>query len=398
MPLMLLPVLTRYLSPVEYGQVAMFQTLIAGLAAFTGLSVHAAANRKYFDDGLSRYELKCFIGTCIQVLLLSTTVVSIIILILIKEISLWIDLEKTFIILAIVTSASGFVINILLGQWQARKQAAKYGLMQISQNVINMILSILLVVYMLQGSSGRIYSQVLVSIGFMFLAFYILNRSDLLKLNQWNYAYFKEAIYFGLPLIPHIAGSFLIYSIDRFVINSKLGLAQAGIYMLAVQLSSALGMAFDAINNAYVPWLFEKLKLKNDSQNKKLVIYTYIYFSIVLFVVLIIAIIGPNFILLVAGEKYSQAGEIIGWLALGQAFSAMYFMVMNYIMYSKKTGYLSLATIASGIINVFLIFILIDIFGVKGAAIAFCLSMIIRFLLTWWGAQKSHPMPWFNFK
>ena len=51
-PFLLLPVLTRYLSPAEYGEVALFNVWVSLAGALCGLSVHAAANRKYFSDKL----------------------------------------------------------------------------------------------------------------------------------------------------------------------------------------------------------------------------------------------------------------------------------------------------------------------------------------------------------
>ena len=107
--------------------------------------------------------------------------------------------------------------------------------------------------------------------------------------------------------------------------------------------------------------------------------------------------IGPPLIVLIAGEKYEEAGKVIGWLALGQGFQGMYLMVTNYVFYSKRTGLLSVASISSGALNLVLLVVLVRIFGLEGAAIAFATSMGIRFLLTWWIANKRHPMPWFNF-
>ncbi|MEW0490716.1 oligosaccharide flippase family protein, partial [Escherichia coli] len=42
-PFILLPILTRNLTPYEYGQIAMFQTLVSGLASLTGLNTVGAA-------------------------------------------------------------------------------------------------------------------------------------------------------------------------------------------------------------------------------------------------------------------------------------------------------------------------------------------------------------------
>ena len=41
-PFFLMPVLTRYLTPVDYGIVAMFGVLLSFVASFTGLSIHGA--------------------------------------------------------------------------------------------------------------------------------------------------------------------------------------------------------------------------------------------------------------------------------------------------------------------------------------------------------------------
>lgn len=56
-PFLLLPILTRYLSVEEYGQIAMFQLLIGGLAGFVGLNTVGAAGRKFYDKNISKSEL-----------------------------------------------------------------------------------------------------------------------------------------------------------------------------------------------------------------------------------------------------------------------------------------------------------------------------------------------------
>jgi O-antigen/teichoic acid export membrane protein len=106
--------------------------------------------------------------------------------------------------------------------------------------------------------------------------------------------------------------------------------------------------------------------------------------------------LGPIAVRIVAGPAFSQAGSLVGWLALGQAFAGMYLMVTNYVFYSRRTGLLSLATISTGALNVFLLVVLVGRYGVKGAAWAFAIAMAVRFLLTWIVAQRRQPMPWFN--
>ncbi len=395
-PFLLLPVLTRYLSPAEYGGVAMFQTLLGALGAFVGLSVAGAAGRKYFDDNLGANDLKYFIAACLQVLIVSSVLVVSVIIVFKAQLAEWLGIKTQWIIWAVFVSAASVIIQLRLNQWQIRKEAHLYGVLQISQSAVNMSLSLLFVVFFLQGADGRIGAQVLTMGIFGAIALVLLKHGGLLSFLVWKPAYLKEALKFGIPLIPHVVGIFLLVTIDRFVINTELGLAEAGVYMVAVQLTYAMSIIFDSINKAYVPWLFERLKRNLCHEKVQIVRYTYAWFAIVLCLAGLAFLIGPSLVTLIAGPNYASAGEVIGWLALGQAFGGMYLMITNFTFYSKRTGFLSLATITSGLINVILLSMLVGVLGIKGAAIAFSISMAIRFLLTWWVAQRCHPMPWFR--
>ncbi|MDO8775999.1 MAG: oligosaccharide flippase family protein [Burkholderiaceae bacterium] len=396
-PFALLPILTRYLTPAEYGQVAIFQTLVAGLAAFVGLNVSGAANRKYYDSDFTNEELKYFIGNCFLILAVTTVIVFLVALVFKESLSQWLALDIRWLLFAVIVSSATFVISMRMGQWQVKKQAKKFGVFQVSQSLLNMLLSLLVVVYFLQGAAGRIGVLIAIPMVFAGIALLLLFKDGLLGF-AWRPVYLREILSFGVPLVPHAAGLFLLSSVDRFVINAELGLEQVGVYMVAVQLVSAMGLVFDAINNAYVPWLFERLKRDQAEEKKQIVKMTYVYCLALLGVAALGFIIGPTLLIWIAGEKYSAAAEVIGWLALGQAFNGMYLMVTNYIFYSKRTGFLSVATITSGLVNVGLLILLISLIGLKGAAIAFAISMALKFLLTWFVAQLRHPMPWFHFR
>lgn len=396
-PFILLPILTRYLAPSEYGEVAMFQTLLGALGAFTGSVFVGAAGRKYYDSNLNREELAEFIGSCIQLIVIFSTLVFIILFIFQNQFSEWLSLKPTYIMFAVITAACTAIVSVRLGQWQVQKLALKFGILQISQSLVNMLLSLLFVVVMLKGAEGRINAQIITASIFLCISLFLLNKDHLLKVFVWRKDYIQEALKFGVPLIPHIAGGFLLMTVDRFVINREIGLAEAGIYMVAIQLTGAISIVFDAINKAYVPWLFEKLKEDDYQQKVKIVKFTYAWFGLILIGACLAFYIGPYIVVFIAGEQYSKAGEVIGWLALGQGFQGMYLMVTNYIFYSKRTGMLSIASLSSGLVNIILLFVLIRLLGLEGASIAFAISMGIRFLLTWYIAHKRHPMPWFNF-
>jgi len=396
-PFALLPVLTRYLSPEQYGEVAMFQTLLGALTAFIGLSMHGATVRKFYDGNLGERDLQEFIAACLQILLVTSLATLAVVFIFNDQLSQSLGLESRWILLAVFTTPATVIAGIRLGQWQVRKNAKSYGAMQVTKSLFNVALSLLLVVVFLQGSGGRISAQVWAAGIFAIIALWLLKKDSLLRFFVWRPDFTLEALRFGVPLIPHVGGMFLLMTVDRFVINSELGLAQVGIYMVAVQFAMAASLVFDAINKAYVPWLFERLKRNDEREKREIVRFTYIWYLFILGGAGLTFLLGPWLVTFVAGEKYAKAGDIVGWLMLGQVFNGMYLMVTNYIFFSKRTGLLSIATMFSGVVNLVLLLILIRQFGLEGAAYAFCISMGLRFLLSWFVAQKRHPMPWFSF-
>jgi O-antigen/teichoic acid export membrane protein len=395
-PFALLPILTRYLTPAEYGQVAIFQTLLAGLGAFIGISAHGIAGVKYYDGQLSKLEQKYFVGNCFVVLAATTAFTLLLAVIFGQALSDWIALDAQWLLLSVFVTTAAFVATVRMGQWQVRKQAKNYGVFQVSQALINMLLSLVVVVYFLQGAAGRIWVLSITTLVYAVLALFLLYKDDLIGF-AWRPSYLREIFAFGLPLMPHTIGNFLLLSVDRFVINDQLGLVQVGIYIVAVQLASVIGMIIESLHNAYVPWLYERLKRNGYDEKKQIVRWTYAYCLALLGIVLLAFTIGPLLLKIIAGAKYSEASNIIGWLVLGQAFSGMYLMATAYIFYSKRTGLLSLSTMTSGLINVGLLMFLISFMGLMGAAVAFAISMAVKFLLTWRIANLRHPMPWFAF-
>jgi O-antigen/teichoic acid export membrane protein len=394
-PFVLLPILTRYMNPDQYGQVAMYQTLLAALATVTGISAHAAASVKYYDNDLTTEHLGHFIGASFQILMVSSVVIFALMFMARIPLGQWLGLPPSWLLWAVVASASNFIILLRLGQWQVRGEALKYGILQITQSAANAVLSLIMVVVLLRGAEGRIDAQNYIVLAFAFLSTCLLFRDRLVSWS-WRPGYIREALSFGIPLIPHTVGIFLLGSVDRMMINSRLGLAPTGIYMVGVQLTTTMGIVFSAINNAYVPWLFERLKRGDPAEKRQIVRWTYGYFVAALLLAGLAFVVGPWAVTLIAGEKYRAAGQVVGWLALGNAFGGMYLMVTNYIFYSKRTGLLSLVTICSGLFNIAMLYILIAWLGITGAAIAFALTAALRFSLTWLVAQRRHPMPWFD--
>lgn len=396
-PFGLLPILTRYMTPAQYGQVGIYQALLAALVAFIGLTGHGAAAVKYYDSATSPGELKCYIGNCLLVLTATMLLTLIVAVGFARQLSAWLGLDLRWLLLAVAAAGASFVVSMRMTQWQIRKLARRYGLFQVSQSLTNVSLSLLLVVPLLMGAPGRMLGMSLAPACFALVALVLLYRDRLLAY-AWRPQYVREIVAYGVPLIPHSVGYFFLSSVDRLVINARLGSSEVGIYLAAAQVASGLALVFDAINSAYVPWLFERLKRDEIAEKRQIVRWTYRYFLLLAVVAALAFQIGPLVLVVVAGAKYAAGAAIIGWLILGWVFHGMYLMVTNYVFFAKRTGLLSLSTITAGLCNVGLLLWLVPREGLRGAAFAFAISSAVKWGLTWMVAQQSYPMPWLSFR
>jgi len=165
---------------------------------------------------------------------------------------------------------------------------------------------------------------------------------------------------------------------------------------VAVQLGLILGMLADSFNKAFAPWLMEKLGDVNHEEQKKIVILTYIYFIIIIALAVFGAFVAPYVLPYIVGPQFQTVGSLIVFILLGNAFIGMYYMVTNYIFYSRRTGLLSMLTISVGLITVVLSWFLINAYGIRGAAIGFMVGQASLFLGAWVLSNYCVPMPWFK--
>ena len=392
-PFLLLPVLTRYLEPSEYGEVAMFQVWVALTGAICGFSVHGAAGRKYFDYDEPDKHMGEFVFACLILLVGSTTTLFLMVAPLSGWLSEQIGLPRIWILIGIPFAFSNFLIQLRLGQWQVRKQPQKFAVFQIARSLLDMALSLVLVVILTLGVAGRLSGYTAAVVIFGVVAVLLLYRDGLIK-KAWRPDLVREAAKFGVPLIPHVVGAFLLLTVDRAVIGAQLGLDAAGYYLVAAQIAMVMSLILDSINKAYVPWLYERLKRDNPKEKLFIVKLTYGYNVFLIGGAGLAFLVGEEVLVFIAGDKYAPSGELIAWLILAQAIRGMYYMVCSYIFYAKKTGVIAKITITSGLLNVLLLFIMIDAFGLIGAAWAMCISMVLQWLATWWSASLLVPMPW----
>jgi O-antigen/teichoic acid export membrane protein len=390
-PFLMLPVFTRYLSLEDYGIISMFTILSGFFMPFIGLSSSGILSREYFTNNKENFSE--YVGNIFFILLISLIPIVIIVYLFQPDIASLAKVPVNFIYMVLIFSFFSFLLNTFLIIIQNESKARLYGFFQIGQTVLNVSLSLAFVVLMGKGWEGRICAQIIAIMVFGILSFYFLVRSHRV-LFVFRKQYFFDSLKFGIPLIPHTLGAIVISMSDRFFIAKMVDIETTGLYALAFSIASIIGFIEHSFNLAFAPWLFEKLGLNSYSIKRKIVLFTYLYFFIILAFVFILTFSSPIIFDIFIDKKFEGSQVFVFWIALSFAFSGMYKMVTNYIFYVKKTYILAWVTFGSAGINIVLNYFLIKEYGAVGAAISSAIVSFFFFVFTWIISYNVYQMPW----
>lgn len=392
-PFLLLPFFTRWLTPTDYGKVAMFGLFAAFLSPVLGLSINGAIAQKYYDKGQGMYKNARLLWNGFLLVTLSTLICIIIVFLFQGYLVEYLSLSLPVLLLSVLSTFISIVFQCYLTMLQIRKKAWHYGLLQLFFVLLSAGLSLLLVGYFDFSWLGRVYASVIASFIVAVTSFiFILRRkwiyfeySNLDIRHLWDY---------GFPLIFHSIGGLLIALVDRLFISNMVSLKEAGLYTLAYSVCSVFGMVTSSFNQAFVPWLFKSLSREDKPTNIKIVKLSYLIMFLFLLIAIVGVLITPFILKYFVGKKFITSQIYFIWLLFGFSFGGMYYLVTNYIFYTAKTKYLAYTTLFSGLINVGLCYLLIKYNGAVGAAQSFAITNLILFLITWRVASKCYKMPW----
>lgn len=389
-PFLLLPVLTRVLTPAQYGTVAIFEAAVACLSVLIGMSVHGAVGVRYYRDDRSTFPE--YVGACLLILLASALVCVAVLIVAGAAVERVTGLGVPWSLTAALVALAQFVVNIRLVIWQSNDKPLRYGALQIAQTALNASVSLVLVLYLAWGAAGRMLGVAVAVAVCGVVAFVSMQVRGWIRW-RWSPDYVRDALAFGVPLIPHTLGTAAVAFADRFIITQRLGSEATGLYFAAVQLSMPLLMLGSAFNRAFVPWLFARL---SGGQNSAAVLVSYAAVAGMLLSGLLYGLILHFALPLVVGEQYLSAGSLALILVVGTSFQAAYYAVVNYIFYAKRTGYLAMITFAMGATYVIAAYLVAVRYGLRGMAILFAVLQCLTFLLVWLVAARVSPQPWFE--
>lgn len=239
----------------------------------------------------------------------------------------------------------------------------------LTANILSTAISVFAVYAVDRTAEVKIISQIIVSsFIYLWLFLYIIvcgykKRND--KINNENRVYWKYALSFNIPLIPHYLSQTILNQSDRIMISHFVSKSAAGIYTVAYSMGMLVQILQNSLFLTLSPWRYQKMEDKKYEDIDKASRYILIFFSIILG---IFVIIGPDIIVLFYPIDYQEAKYIIPPIGLASYFMFLYSFFGNIEFYFKKTKFTMISSTACAIINIWLNYIGINRFGYSACA------------------------------
>ena len=243
--------------------------------------------------------------------------------------------------------------------------------------ITQVCLTIILVVVFKVGALGVLLATFITSILFFFYVIFAFLRHQSLGIDK---IVAKEAYRYSLPLLPHTLANWSNSTIDKLLLNGIRSESDAGLYNLGSQYSSVATTMSIAVNNAYVPWFFDKA---NDIENNLPQIRKMsemITWS-VCFICMVMSLLSQEVLdLMISNPAYDGVWKVIPFLICGTIFGTIYFFYVN-VLFLRDTGYIFTITISTIVVNIALNILFIPRFGFIGCGLAFMATFFLKSVL-----------------
>lgn len=356
-----MPLFTRFMSTDEYAIYTLFITWQNFLLIFTSLSLHNAI----FNKAMVKYSKdKDGVVSSFYGLIILLTIGSFFFLVpFIDVVSVFMQLNKTIIVLLFVDLLFCPSMQIWMARERFEYRYKHVVIVSVVVALMNPLLGIVGVLFFEDKSIGRILSIVLVDVvvGFVLYIIALQKNKRIICFEYW-----KFAIKNNVPMIPHYLSGMILNYADRIMISYYCHMTYAAIYGVAYSAALASQIAINAINASLTPWLYRRLH--NDELESVKRVNTEIIIFIAIIIVFFV-LLGPEVIYVLGGEAYIEAINVFPFVACSVFYIFLYSRFADVEFFYGKNKYILVASVVCAILNVFLNWVFIPIYGFVAAGV-----------------------------
>lgn len=376
----LLPIYTLYLSPADYGILGVSVSLSSFLSIFLTFSLGAAAGRFYYTHNKDEVYAKRLYGTIVFVVLINSIAFGTIFILchkwLIDPFLGNIDFYPYIFIgfLNIIITPLYLYFQEYL---QTRQEGGYFGINSICFFILNVTLTVVALTVFHLGVVGVLLANLITSFVFFIYAAIFFMRKLSIGIDK---TILKESLSYSLPLVAHALANWSNGTLDRLLLNGLKSESVAGLYNLGQQYSSVMNFICNAINQAYVPWFFEKVN-HGEHGVRQIAKIAEAIVCLLAFVAVAMSLFSKELLgLMITNPAYDGVWKIIPLLVTAYLFHGLYFFFVN-VLFLKDTKLVFTITLVTLIVNIGANVCFIRRYGYMGSAFAFLLTYLTQSVL-----------------
>ena len=269
------------------------------------------------------------------------------------------------------------------------ERARAYFVLTVLNVVATIPVTVVLVVFLDQGAAGILLGTF--GTGAVFLAGLLWQQRRRLAV-RFEWPLLKRMARFGLPTMPAELTLYSLNFIDRILIVRLAGLAEAGLYALAIKFAQAINVLARGFQLAFPPLAYS---IADDDEARRAYSLILTWFAAVCaFAVAGLWLLARWIVDLLAAPEYFESYEAIGLLATGVSLYALYLVLVVILGRTGRTEFSLPATVAGTVVNIVLNLALIPPYGFVGAAAALVASYLVVLVLMYVLTQRLFPVPY----
>jgi len=375
----MLPILTNYLTPQDYGINGIILAYVGAFDAFKDLGLKVILTNSFF-----KYPLKYkFIWERIHgfVQIWSPLYGLLLVPLIISVTPEFAKKDLVYIIICIIIPIMFFDPVSILGRqyFQLNKKPASFVSIAVISSFTAIAINYITIVNLRLGYLGFLIGALSSSsITFIFYFYLIYFRLKLLPSLKFSLKWLKRNLAIALPTIPHYYAGYVLNISDRVLLDFfKVSINEIGLYSFAYSIGSYFSIIGKSFQQASGPYYMELYKLESSNGDIKARSISYIMQSGLLIIAFFICLWMKELITFLArNEGLKNSYYLAIPIVMSYTYYPSYLFNSMKIWYTEKTNILMKISVASAIISISLNLLLIPKFGIVGAALTNYISFM----------------------
>ena len=387
-PLIALPIFTRYISLEEFGIYALaifYGIVVSGIINLGLLSVY---DRSFFE--LSEKKRKSLLQSIIFFILLLFAI-SFLLTISFNEAFAEFFFRKkelkNYLHLALWFQAFKSLNLYFLNYLKNYDNAKIHTLISIGETFSSIILALLFVTKYSMGLYGFILGQSL-GVTLIFLLTFIYLFIPYQK--KFEVKLLKQQLRLSLPLTPRIFFGSINNQFDRYMLGILSSLGGVGLYDIGQKIANISFVFMTAIENSYSPEVYRRLFSEDSRIRQSVGTFLTPFFYLSILFCIGVSLFSYEILYILTPKDFHSASSVISILVILYGF--YFFGKQPQLMYAKKTGLISFLTFISIGLNIGLNIPMIKYFGILGAAWGTLFAGLISSIVSFYYGQKHTPI------